>query len=174
MARAPSAVPWAWPILPEMRPIAWLVVPEMDERRVEPSATAPETEVASEVASSREVKRTPVASARLPLALEEMRSSSSRVASASAMVSRAAETVPWASVMLDERSSTVPLTPRTRLTMLVAALSVSPFAETATSWSLPTTTLVTVETKVSFICVSTVEAPVSVTLGAMGLTFSFT
>jgi hypothetical protein len=146
----------------------------MDERRVEPSATAPETEVASDVASSREVKSSPVASARLPLALVEMRSSSSRVASASSMVWRAAATVSWASDMLAERSSTVPLTPLTRPTTLVVALSVSPFAETATSWSLPTTTLVTVETKVSLICVSTVEAPVSVTFGAMGFTFSFT
>jgi hypothetical protein len=58
--------------------------------------------------------------------------------------------------------------------MLVVALSASPFAETMRSWSLPTTTFETVETNVSLICVSTVEAPVSVTLGAMGLTFSFT
>ena len=76
--------------------------------------------------------------------------------------------------MLVERSSTVPFTPRTRPTMLVVALSASPFEETMRSWSLPTTTFETVETNVSLIWVSTVEAPVSVTLGAMGLTFSFT
>ena len=116
----------------------------------------------------------PVASARDPLALSTSASSSASVVCASAMLARADSMVAFVSSMVPERSSSEPSTSWMRVTTLSVVVFASPRTPLEAPLSLSTTTPVTVFTKVSLIWVSIVEAPVSVTLGAMGLTFSLT
>ena len=148
----------------------------------------PETSVASDDASARVVERlraspalplralasSSVASARVVLAPSAAPARESRVPAAEDAVVRAEEMVSRAPAIFSSRSERLPDASRRRL----PAPSAASFA-LALTWSpapciFSITTLLAVATKVSSILDSIVLAPVSVTLGAMGLSFSFT
>ena len=171
---APSSWPWAQPMSPQISPMLWFASAEMPEMVETPVPRAPESCAPSVWALVRVAPRVSMdweSASESDVALEL---TWERVVRASATVWRASAMVCWAPERSPERLVSNTWTcERSELSVAVAASdSAIRLVESPCSFSvmvLPTT-----PTNSFAICVSRVVEPVSVTLGEMALSFSFT